>query len=89
MGANIFSTQTGPNSATADRVWGCRSFAGMPCSTLGSPYTSQFAAARSYHSGGVNVSYGDGSVRFVADGISLAIWQALGSRGGGEIVNVP
>jgi prepilin-type N-terminal cleavage/methylation domain-containing protein/prepilin-type processing-associated H-X9-DG protein len=89
MGANIFSTQTGPNSATLDEVWGCRSFAGMPCRSRGSPYTGQFAAARSYHSGGVNVSFGDGAVRFVSDSISLAVWQALGSRGGGEIVTLP
>jgi prepilin-type N-terminal cleavage/methylation domain-containing protein/prepilin-type processing-associated H-X9-DG protein len=86
MGGNIFSAQTGPNSAVPDGVWGCRNFPaeGMPCTQVGSPYANMFAAARSYHEGGVNVSMGDGSVRFVADSVPLVVWQALGTRGGGE-----
>jgi prepilin-type processing-associated H-X9-DG protein len=36
-------------------------------------------AARSWHSGGVNVCFCDGSVRFIADSINLATWQNLGS----------
>jgi prepilin-type N-terminal cleavage/methylation domain-containing protein/prepilin-type processing-associated H-X9-DG protein len=89
MGANLFTTTNGPNSAVADRVWGCRSFPqeGMPCSQLGSPYTGQHAAARGYHQGGVNVSMGDGSVRFVRDSIAVPTWQAMGTRGGGETVS--
>jgi prepilin-type processing-associated H-X9-DG protein len=43
-----------------------------------------FRAARSRHSGGVNVLLGDGSVRFVRDSIALAAWRALGTRAGGE-----
>ncbi|HZZ81503.1 MAG TPA: DUF1559 domain-containing protein [Gemmataceae bacterium] len=88
MGGDVFSAQTGPNSATADAVWGCRSMPseGMPCVSTGSPYVNLFAAARSYHTGGVNVSFGDGSVRFISDSIPLGTWQALGSRGGNEPV---
>jgi prepilin-type processing-associated H-X9-DG protein len=41
-------------------------------------------AASSYHTGGVNVCMADGSVRFVRDTINFAVWQALGSRAGGE-----
>jgi prepilin-type processing-associated H-X9-DG protein len=41
----------------------------------------------SYHPGGVNVTLCDGSVRFVKNSISLAIWRALGSRNGGEVVS--
>jgi prepilin-type N-terminal cleavage/methylation domain-containing protein/prepilin-type processing-associated H-X9-DG protein len=44
------------------------------------------AAARSYHSGGVNVLLGDGSVRFVRNGIDPATWRALGTRNGGEVI---
>lgn len=40
--------------------------------------------ARSRHQGGVNLALADGSVRFVANNVSLQIWQALGSRDGGE-----
>jgi prepilin-type processing-associated H-X9-DG protein len=42
------------------------------------------STARSYHPGGVNLLRCDGSVRFVANTISLAPWQALATRGGGE-----
>ena len=88
MGGNIFSTQIGPNSKAPDGVWGCRNspLDGMPCTQIGSPYTEMFAGARSYHPGGVQVCMADGSVRFVSENINLLIWQALGTRGGGEVV---
>jgi prepilin-type N-terminal cleavage/methylation domain-containing protein/prepilin-type processing-associated H-X9-DG protein len=88
MGANIFSTRTGPNSATPDGVWGCRNFPaeGMPCVQIGSPYTEMYSAARSYHTGGVQGAMADGSVRFFSSNIDLTLWQNLGSRGGGEQV---
>ncbi len=44
------------------------------------------AAARSYHSGGVNVLLGDGSVRFVNNGIGAATWRGLATRAGGEVL---
>ena len=43
-------------------------------------------AARSRHSGGVNLQLGDGSVRFVANGISLVTWRSLATRNGGEVL---
>jgi prepilin-type processing-associated H-X9-DG protein/prepilin-type N-terminal cleavage/methylation domain-containing protein len=43
-------------------------------------------AARSRHPGGVNVLFGDGSVRFIANGISLITWRSLATRSGGEVV---
>jgi len=42
--------------------------------------------ARSYHTGGVNASLVDGSVRFFRDSITQAAWRAVGSRAGGEVV---
>jgi prepilin-type N-terminal cleavage/methylation domain-containing protein/prepilin-type processing-associated H-X9-DG protein len=41
-------------------------------------------AARSRHPGGVNALFCDGHVQFAANGVQLAVWQALGSRDGGE-----
>jgi prepilin-type processing-associated H-X9-DG protein len=38
----------------------------------------------SYHSGGVNVAFGDGSVRFINDSISLQGWRSMGTIRGGE-----
>jgi prepilin-type N-terminal cleavage/methylation domain-containing protein/prepilin-type processing-associated H-X9-DG protein len=48
--------------------------------------TAAHIAARSYHSGGVNVLFGDGSVRFIKETINLGIWKALGTRAGGEVI---
>jgi prepilin-type N-terminal cleavage/methylation domain-containing protein/prepilin-type processing-associated H-X9-DG protein len=45
------------------------------------------ATARSWHPNGVNVLMGDGSSRFVADGISMQVWRGMGSRNGGELVD--
>jgi prepilin-type processing-associated H-X9-DG protein len=89
MGGNTFVTKFQPNTATPDGVWGCRNFPqeGMPCVQSGSPYADMHAAARSYHAGGVNVCMGDGSVRFVRDSIALTLWNAMGSRGGGEAIS--
>lgn len=42
-------------------------------------------SARSKHTGGVNASMGDGSVRFVSDSIDLVTWRAMGTRDGGEV----
>ena len=78
MGANIFSTQTGPNSASPDGVWGCRNTPteGMPCVQTGTPYDKLWAAARSYHPGGVTTCFADGSVRSINNNVSLLTWQA-------------
>ena len=41
----------------------------------------------SHHPGGVNVLFGDGSVKFVKDSVNLQTWRALGTRAGGEVVS--
>lgn len=45
--------------------------------------------ARSFHSGGVNVGFCDGSVRFIQDSIDLKTWQVLGSRADGQSATIP
>jgi len=45
-------------------------------------------AASSYHSGGVNSCYVDGSVRLVSDSIAFTVWYAIGSRAGAETVQI-
>jgi prepilin-type processing-associated H-X9-DG protein len=43
--------------------------------------------ARSYHLGGVNALFGDGSVRFVKSTIDGSTWRALGTIRGGEVIS--
>jgi len=44
-------------------------------------------AADSYHPGGVNSGFADGSVRFIKDTINLKVFQAVCSRNQGEVVS--
>jgi prepilin-type N-terminal cleavage/methylation domain-containing protein/prepilin-type processing-associated H-X9-DG protein len=91
-GGNVFTTLTGPNSTTPDTLISCE-----PTIPTNDPYRractqnqttgDTFAAARSKHSGGVNAALADGSVRFFRDTIAVQVWQALGTRAGGEVVN--
>ncbi len=79
-----FMTITTPNSTAPDVVnWAIADTDPlMPVTTAG----SQYSAARSRHTGGVNVVLCDASVRFVINGVQSAAWTALGTMDGGEIV---
>jgi prepilin-type N-terminal cleavage/methylation domain-containing protein/prepilin-type processing-associated H-X9-DG protein len=50
------------------------------------PFEHALICARSKHSGGVNVAFGDGHVSFINETIDLTTWRALGTRNGGENV---
>jgi prepilin-type N-terminal cleavage/methylation domain-containing protein len=80
-----FSTIYPPNSTIGDNVMGyCVALPRAPC---GSQSTlNAYALARSQHTGGVNVCMGDGSLRFVRDGITPLTWSYMGSRNGGEVL---
>ena len=71
--STTFNTYSPPNSSLPD------------CQAHG---IGRFKAS-SGHPGGVNVLLGDGSVRFISNGITLASWQALSTRAGNETVNLP
>jgi prepilin-type processing-associated H-X9-DG protein len=58
---------------------------------VGSPaymdlYHKRHAAYGSQHPGGANITFVDGSVRFVAERINLLTLQGLSTREGGEII---
>ena len=62
---------------------------GAPCIAENAP--SGWAirlSARSYHTGGVNVTRGDGSVSFVSQSIARPVWRSLGTASGGESLSV-
>jgi prepilin-type N-terminal cleavage/methylation domain-containing protein/prepilin-type processing-associated H-X9-DG protein len=52
---------------------------------LGGP-TFAAITSRSYHPGGVQALFGDGSVRFTANAISGFLWRAWGTVAGGESI---
>ena len=43
--------------------------------------------ASSNHPGGVNVGFGDGSVKFIKDSVSYQTWWGLGTRNQGEVIS--
>jgi prepilin-type processing-associated H-X9-DG protein len=49
--------------------------------------SSLSVSARSRHPGGVNALFADGGVRFAKSSINLAVWRAVGSRNGREVVS--
>jgi prepilin-type N-terminal cleavage/methylation domain-containing protein/prepilin-type processing-associated H-X9-DG protein len=55
------------------------------------PTNCRYSAAAkgfvSLHPGGSNIGFGDGSVRFLKNSISLVTYCAIGSRAGGEVVS--
>jgi prepilin-type processing-associated H-X9-DG protein len=55
------------------------------CDTCGLDQSWSVDAA-SFHPGGVNVLFGDGSVRFVKDSVARMTWWALGTRENGEVI---
>ncbi len=52
----------------------------------GGPTYAAFTS-RSYHPGGVNTLFADGSVRFVKSTINGLTWRALGTIAGGEVLD--
>ena len=47
--------------------------------------TYSAVTARSYHSGGVNAVFMDGSVEFVTDSVDVMVWRSWGTAGGNEL----
>jgi prepilin-type processing-associated H-X9-DG protein len=70
------STQYGWNSCRLDECGG-------PCGTD----SSHFNNATSYHPGGCNVLFADGSVRFIKSSIDMNTWWSLGTIVGSEVVS--
>jgi prepilin-type N-terminal cleavage/methylation domain-containing protein/prepilin-type processing-associated H-X9-DG protein len=83
-----YMTLTGPNSTTPDELTSgnYQNRREAPAITNSSIFRN-FVTARSRHSGGVNACYGDGSVKFINNTISLDVWKAIGSTFGGETLS--
>jgi prepilin-type processing-associated H-X9-DG protein len=82
----MYMHYTPPNSKIPDQLPQYCAYPYMnnpPCNN-NSP---SFVAARSKHPGGVNVLFGDGSVKFMKDTVSIPTWRALSSPNGGEVID--
>ncbi len=54
--------------------------------TAGHP-TDTVVGASSYHPGGVNVAFLDGSVHFIKDSVNPYTWWSLATKAGGEVID--
>ena len=59
---------------------------GLPC-TGGVGDRRSFAGPRSWHPGGVNVLFGDGSVRYVKNTVNAPVWISINSMMSGEVIS--
>ncbi len=80
-GAATYTHKLLPNSLDGDNLDAdhCQSQDGLPCTAGAATLSEQYAAARSNHSGGVHVFYGDGHGDFVNEEIELTVWQEMAS----------
>jgi prepilin-type processing-associated H-X9-DG protein len=96
-GSPCFMSILTPNSKSPDEIRWCMNGTTDPTNSLYKKYPCSVApnnnavqlAARSNHSGGVNVSMCDGGVKFITDTIAHSIWQAGLSAGGRESETLP
>jgi prepilin-type N-terminal cleavage/methylation domain-containing protein/prepilin-type processing-associated H-X9-DG protein len=88
--ANMYMAYTPPNSPIPDNLDSaslCQQVPGNPPCVGGSGSSPDFNAARSYHSGGVNVLFSDGSVKFIKDSVNIYSWRAVSTKDGGEVID--
>jgi prepilin-type processing-associated H-X9-DG protein len=61
--------------------------------TTGQPFDrydfSNLQGFRSYHPGGLQFAFADGSVHFVGETISMTVYRAMATISGGEVASLP
>jgi prepilin-type processing-associated H-X9-DG protein len=78
MAMTLFNTVVTPNASNDS--W-------THCSKISSTSLASYSNSDSYHPGGVNALMGDGSVKFIKDGVSRPTWWALGTRASSEVIS--
>ena len=94
IGASVYTHRNTPNSSASDVliIGECVDMPerNLPCISTGNyAESTQYAAARSHHPGGVNVVFDDGHVEFVADEVDWDTWQRLAAINDGQVVSLP
>jgi prepilin-type processing-associated H-X9-DG protein len=92
----FWASEVGWNDQAKENSWNERRHQGIIGSTgcqcgrfrfhLGNVGYIGWAAARSRHPGGVNVAFVDGHVKFKIDEIDFAVWEAIATIAGAEII---
>jgi prepilin-type processing-associated H-X9-DG protein len=81
MTCTTYNHVSGPNSRT------CAGMGGGMMPSMSMVDMAVQLPPSGYHPGGVNVLFGDGSVRFVKDSVALDVWRSLSTRSGGEVIS--
>jgi prepilin-type N-terminal cleavage/methylation domain-containing protein/prepilin-type processing-associated H-X9-DG protein len=91
--ANITFTQKGKDWLYAWCGWGGCYSAIMTPNQFGCWYGTgansdhTMIGASSYHPGGVNTLFMDGSVKFIKNTVNKSVWRGLATKAGGEIIS--
>jgi prepilin-type N-terminal cleavage/methylation domain-containing protein/prepilin-type processing-associated H-X9-DG protein len=89
--AFMYTAYTAPNSKVPDQMDGKSDctypYATNPPCVGGNGSQPDYNAARSFHAGGVNTLFCDGSVKFIKESVSLTAWRALSTKDGGEVIS--
>lgn len=88
--ASQFTTYLPPNSSLPDRIYSsyyCNNLPdrNLPCAASTTSEPTMFAA-RSRHVGGVQVTMGDGSSRFISENIDIDLYRGLSTAQGSEVL---
>jgi len=85
-GHNIYSHTQTPNRRSCYYT-GVSSSPGTSSNQDYAGAAQTMVAASSYHPGGVNVLFMDGTVRFVKNTVSFIPWYAIATVAGGEVIS--
>lgn len=83
---NVATTNVTPNYHLNHPTAACRTVM-TGASSAGACYWNN-AGFKSQHTGGVHVTMGDGSVRFISDNIDYVTYQYAGSKADGQVTNL-
>jgi prepilin-type N-terminal cleavage/methylation domain-containing protein/prepilin-type processing-associated H-X9-DG protein len=78
MAFTLFNTIATPNHS--QDMW-------THCSNVASGSLGVYSNVDSFHPGGANFCFGDGSVKFIKDSTNQRIYWGLGTRSGGEVIS--
>jgi prepilin-type processing-associated H-X9-DG protein len=95
-GAFVIPLPNSPPDTTGNVINNCFAIPAQPpdwydpvLNASGLPYCKQLGewGFRSFHPGGINAAFCDGSVKFIKNSVNWLTYRALGTRAGGEVIS--